>query len=85
MTDPAQIARGLTKAQRDAVQSIAQVRGVRNGLFWACNDADLLADLSHIGLCKLPFVDNKAVCSWQFAARIKPLGLAVRAELEKMK
>lgn len=78
---PEQIAGKLTKAQRDVVQSLPMVRGKRNGLFWACNDADTLADLAHQGLCKLPFADRWGQCDWQFVSSIRPLGLQVRAIL----
>ena len=73
----------MTDAQKAVVRSLPVVRGKRNGLFWAHNDADLLADLSHMGLCKMPFADNSGVCDWQFAARIKPAGMSARAALSQ--
>lgn len=84
MTDEARrVAMGLTKAQREAVRAMSVIHGRRNGLFYVHNNANLLADLSHIHLCKMPFADRWGICDWQFAARIKPLGLAVRAILKE--
>lgn len=73
----------MTEAQKAVVISLPVVRGRRNGLFWQHNDANVLADLSHMGLCKMPFADNSGVCDWQFAARIKPAGMSARAALSQ--
>lgn len=56
------------------------IRGQRNGQFWASNDANFLADLSHQGLCKMPFADRWGLCDFQFVARIKRLGFAAIAK-----
>lgn len=85
MTDPqiAEIAERCSEAQRAIVVSLPVVRGKRNGQFWASNDANVLADLSHQGLCKMPFADRWGVCDWQFVARCRPFGLAVAAYLKE--
>lgn len=77
------LARGLTEAQRCVVNSSPVIRGKRNGLFWAHNDANLLADMSHLGLCKMPFIDQWGISAWQFVARIRPAGMFLQIYIQR--
>ena len=73
----------MTDAQKAVVISLPLVRGKRNGLFWQHNDANVLADLSHAGLCKMPFLDRWGISGCNFVARIKPAGMSARAAIAK--
>jgi len=73
----------MTEAQKAVVISLPVVRGRRNGLFWQHNDANILADLSHMGLCKMPFIDRWGISGCNFVARIKTAGMSTRAALSQ--
>jgi hypothetical protein len=73
MSDTAKIARGLTKAQRRALID-AEVVGRGDVLVWAAHRATMKG-LRKRGLC--------SGVDWRSCAILTPLGLAVRAHLEK--
>lgn len=73
MTDPAQIARGLSKAQRDAFLNAHDMMSNHGGYAFMtvkCTDE--------------PWPEGVAQFLTLSRDRLTPLGLAVRAELEKM-
>ena len=79
MTDAAKIARGLTKAQREVLHfaNNSPIRG------WVCRPGRSVAGLENKGLIGRFYLTSMGGSRTGYR-QLTPLGLAVRAELERM-
>lgn len=91
MTDPAEIARGLTKAQREAL-STAEVREPHPSMptYWAITmpcrgmGGAEAEELQSLGLVVLPFRRGGRSGPSVYSGEITPLGLAVRQHIKEV-